>query len=91
MKKPIQIITACLLAVALAPTAWAQGGQLGPGEAPPPSLFKGTAKEQAACSPDAARYCSDAIPDTFKVLACLQKHREKLKKACRNVLEAHGE
>jgi Cysteine rich repeat len=53
--------------------------------------FKGTPQEQAACSPDAARFCSDAIPDTFRVLACLQEHREKLRKACRQVLEDHGE
>jgi Cysteine rich repeat len=53
--------------------------------------FKGTPQEQAACSPDAARFCSDAIPDTFRVLACLQDHREKLRKACRRVLEDHGE
>jgi len=91
MSKPVHVISACLLAVALATAAWAQDGQLGSGEPPPPSLFKGTAKEQAACSPDAARFCSDVIPDTFKVLHCLQKHRGKLKKACREVLESHGE
>ena len=54
-------------------------------------LFTGTAEEQAACSPDAVRYCRDALSDTFRVLACLQDHREKLKKACRDVLEAHGQ
>jgi hypothetical protein len=54
-------------------------------------LFTGTAEEQAACSPDAVRYCRDALPDTFRVLACLQENREKLKKACRDVLEAHGQ
>jgi hypothetical protein len=90
MTKPIDVFTACLFA-ALASAAWAQDGQLGAGDQPPPSLFKGTAKEQAACSSDAARFCSDDIPDTFKVLACLQKHREKLRKACREVLKAHGE
>jgi len=51
----------------------------------------GTPKEQSACSPDAARYCSDDMPDTFKVLDCLKDHRAKLRKACREVLENHGQ
>ncbi len=54
-------------------------------------LFQGTAEEQAACNPDATRYCLDDIPDTFRVLACLQKNRTKLRKTCLNVLEAHGQ
>jgi hypothetical protein len=54
-------------------------------------LFQGTPEEQRACNPDATRYCVDDIPDTFKVLACLQQHRAKLTKACRGVLEAHGQ
>jgi hypothetical protein len=51
----------------------------------------GSEKEHSACSVDAARFCSDDIPNTFKVLACLKDHRAKLKKACRQVLEDHGE
>jgi len=57
----------------------------------PGGLFTGTPEEQAACAPDASRFCSDAIPDTFRVLACLQEHRTKLRKACLHVLEAHGQ
>ena len=59
--------------------------------APPPGLFQGTPEEQAACAPDSTRFCQDAIPDTFRVLACLQDHREKLRKVCRKVLEDHGQ
>jgi hypothetical protein len=59
--------------------------------APQGDLFSGTPEEQAACSPDATRFCSDAIPDTFRVLACLQDHREKLRKACQKVLTDHGQ
>ena len=62
---------------------------------PPPStqggLFQGTPEEQAACSPDATRFCKDSFPDTFKVLACLKTNREKLRQACRKVLETHGQ
>jgi hypothetical protein len=59
----------------------------------PPSSGKGkgTSKENSACSTDAAKFCSDEIPDTFRVLICLKQHRAKLKKACRQVLEDHGE
>ena len=55
------------------------------------SLLKGTPEEQAACNPDATRFCVDVMPDSLAVLACLQDHREKLRKACLKVLEAHGE
>jgi Cysteine rich repeat len=53
--------------------------------------LKGTAQEESACSPDAARFCSDAIPDNLAVLACLKDHRDKLKKSCKQVLEDHGQ
>jgi hypothetical protein len=59
--------------------------------AQPPGLFQGTPEEQAACAPDSTKFCQDAIPDTFRVLACLQDHREKLRKVCRRVLEDHGQ
>lgn len=59
--------------------------------APQGDLFRGTPEEQAACSPDATRFCSDAIPDTFRVLACLQDHREKLREVCQKVLTDHGQ
>lgn len=54
-------------------------------------LFKGTPQEQAACRPDAVKFCSDAIPDSFRVLACLQEHQKKLTKRCKEVLDSHGQ
>ena len=83
-----------ILAFAMASTASYAADDKGP--QPPAgsssgSLFSGTPEEQAACSPDAVKFCRDVLPDTFPVLACLQEHREKLKKACRDVLEAHGQ
>ena len=54
-------------------------------------LFKGTPEEQAACRPDSTRFCRDAEPDTFRVLACLQHNRQKISVACRRVLESHGQ
>ena len=60
---------------------------------PPPGTFnllQGTPEEQAACAPDSTKFCRDAIPDTFRVLACLQENRHKLRKVCLKVLEDHG-
>lgn len=52
---------------------------------------QGTTDEQTACTPDAVKFCSDAIPYTFRVLACLQRNREQISDACRAVLAAHGQ
>ncbi len=57
---------------------------------PSTGLFQGTPEEQAACNPDATKFCRDAMPDTFRVLACLQEHRKRISKACLQVLESHG-
>ena len=51
----------------------------------------GTEEEQNACYHDAAKFCSDAIPDTFKVLDCLKEHRKRLTKGCQQVLTDNGQ
>jgi hypothetical protein len=53
--------------------------------------MQGTEEEQNACYHDAAKFCSDAIPDTFKVLGCLKEHRKRLTKACQQVLTDNGQ
>ncbi|HZP68766.1 MAG TPA: hypothetical protein VFB29_02375 [Pseudolabrys sp.] len=60
---------------------------------PPASFnpFQGTPEEQAACAPDATRFCKDAIPDTLRVLGCLQDNRQRIRKVCLKVLEDHGQ
>jgi hypothetical protein len=55
------------------------------------SMFRGTPQEEAACRPDATKFCLDEMPDSLRVLGCLQQHRTKLRKACLQVLEAHGQ
>jgi hypothetical protein len=53
----------------------------------------GTPEEQAACRPDVRRFCH-SIPQGSSdgvFLACLQEHRAKLSRACRQVLESHGQ
>lgn len=82
---------AVLIIMASNNIGWAQSDK---SAAPSPGsgdLFKGTPEEQAACSPDAVKFCRDDLADSFKVLACLQDHRDKLKKACLDVLTAHGQ
>ena len=58
---------------------------------PQGGLFQGTPEEQAACGPDAGKFCKEQIPDSLRVLSCLQEHREKLQKACQKVLADHGQ
>jgi hypothetical protein len=78
MSKKIALVVALLVASS-ATASFAQG------------LFEGTRQEQAACRPDVNRYCKEFVPDVFRVLACLQSHRPRISRACRGVLESHGQ
>jgi hypothetical protein len=49
-----------------------------------------TKAEGDVCHGDARRLCRDAIPDQFRVLACLQSHRARLSRGCRSLLESNG-
>lgn len=90
-----RVVTAAFLLTFAAGTSVALAQS--PGIIPTPKAekgshaMKGTEDEQNACYHDAAKYCSDAIPDTFKVLACLQEHRKKLTKPCQKVLTDNGQ
>ena len=57
---------------------------------PFPNLMQGTPQEEAACAPDSARFCKRFEPDQFQVLGCLQQNRERISKACQNVLRNRG-
>lgn len=82
-----------ILPLSLASGAQAQAPSPRPAPFPSPfqNMFQGTPEEQAACAPDSNRFCRDAEPDTFRVLACLQRNRTKISVACRRVLESHGQ
>ncbi len=73
------------------------GSGLGAGAAPATSkpvfqgLFRGTPQEQAACSPDADKFCKAMGSDELRVLSCLQRNRQQISAACRRVLESHGQ
>jgi hypothetical protein len=77
---------ACLILItAPATQGFAQG--------PLPGPFSGTPAERAACRPDTRRLCrtipANAGEGAF--LQCLQQNRAKLSKACRAVLQTHGQ
>jgi hypothetical protein len=55
------------------------------------ALFKGTPQEQAACAPDADKFCKAMGSDELRVLGCLQRNRQQISMACRRVLESHGQ
>lgn len=52
----------------------------------------GTPEERAACRADVRRFCYKLKPDADSnaFLQCLQAHRSRLTKRCREVLESHG-
>jgi hypothetical protein len=58
---------------------------------PPLPMPQGTPEERAACAPDVQKYCETALPDTMRVLACLQANRPKISVACNRVLVSHGQ
>ena len=58
---------------------------------PPLPMPQGTPEERAACAPDVHKFCEAALPDTMRVLACLQVNRSKISAACNRVLVSHGQ
>jgi Cysteine rich repeat len=85
LSKTLVVAVAFTLLASAAPT-FAQSHPTGS-----PSL-SGTEQENAACRRDTRKLCrhikADAGNGAF--LSCLQEHRAKLSKACRQVLESHG-
>ena len=54
---------------------------------------QGTREEQAACRADSRRFCRSVDPDsgTHGILLCLKQNRSRISRACRTVLESHGQ
>ena len=53
---------------------------------------QGTADEQKACQSDARRHCRAVLEQgDMAVLTCLQQHRNKLTRGCKEVLTRHGQ
>lgn len=87
----VAMLATILISFATGAMAQAPAQKPAPFPSPFQSLFQGTPEEQAACRPDSNKFCRDAEPDTFRVLACLQQNRAKISVACRRVLESHGQ
>jgi len=52
----------------------------------------GTDQEQQACTRDVQRFCHKLMDQgDFSILACLKENRQKLTRACRDVLISHGQ
>jgi hypothetical protein len=88
MLRSTPFVVALLLAWNVAPVLAQSGSSI---VLPGGTILDGTPQEQAACASDAHRFCRDDIPDNFRVLACLKAEREKITRACRQVLENHGQ
>ena len=77
------VLVLALLTIPTASFAQLQGG------------MRGTPQENAACYPDVVKHCKPLLnsnsPNTFSILACLKGNREQISKACRTVLENHGQ
>ena len=74
-------VLSILFLVSVASSASAQGMQMG------------TPEQRSACGPDVGRFCKKVKPDEgpFAYLACLKINRDKLRPACRAVLEGNGQ
>src|SRR5262245_46611527 len=91
LREKIMLRTACLLLGLLVAGATHALAQPLPLPLPPFPLPTGTPEERAACQPDVQKFCEYALPDTMRVLHCLQANRTKISRACRTVLERHGQ
>ena len=49
-----------------------------------------TPEARAACTHDAFRLCSDAMPDVERTKACLIKNRQNLSPSCREAIPSGG-
>ncbi len=46
---------------------------------------RGSADDQAACTPDVFRLCAAEIPSETRIVACLKQKKAKLSPPCRKV------
>lgn len=53
----------------------------------PSYAHSGTEEEQAACTPDVLSLCLFEIPNEDRIVACLNRKRDRLSPACRAVID----
>lgn len=71
----MRFTAACLFAVGLCLAS-------SPGQA---QQHRGSPEDQAACTPDVYRLCSEEIPDEDDIVACLVRKKQQLSPACKEV------
>jgi hypothetical protein len=52
--------------------------------------YRGTFEQQLACTGDVLSLCSDQIPDTNRIVACLRQNTPRLSGGCRAVFESNA-
>lgn len=52
--------------------------------------YRGSMEQQMACTPDVWRLCSNQIPDTDRIVACLRQNTAQLSDQCRAVFKSHN-
>lgn len=52
---------------------------------------EGTFEEQMACTPDVFRLCASEIPDSDRIVECLNKKHTELSPECRKVIDTPEE
>lgn len=52
--------------------------------------YRGSTEQQMACTPDVWRLCSDQIPDTDRIVACLRQNTARLSDGCRAAFKSHN-
>jgi hypothetical protein len=85
-------VSMAAILIAWSSAAFAQGTRP-PDSSQSNSNQMGSSEQQAACRPDVRRFCRAVSADSgpFVFLACLKEHRERLSRACLNVLEDNGQ
>jgi hypothetical protein len=53
--------------------------------------MEGTPEDRAACEADVKRYCAAFIPDSLRILGCLQDNRQRISRPCQGVLVRYGQ
>ena len=56
--------------------------------AAPEDPYRITAREKAACTNDAIRFCAFTYPDTAKLLDCMKTNRSSLSPMCLSAFDA---
>jgi hypothetical protein len=79
-----------LAAVVMLAATFPSLAQMAPPLPPPFPGFQGTPEQQRACQPAVFRFCRAALPDTFRILECLQRNRPHIGAACQHVLASNG-